>query len=110
MLIVLVIASGCTTRLADFTMISTRNVELDRVDLDSLPRTRGVSGEDSRFIFLFIPFGSPHLEEAIDDALEKGGGDVMTDAVMSSTIWWFLIGQNTLRVKGTVIDSRRTMQ
>lgn len=98
--------SGCSTRLGDFSVISTRNVSLDRVDLDALPQTRGVTGKDTSFIFLLIPFGFPHLEDAIDDALDKGGGDIMIDGVLRSTIWWLLIGQSTLSVKGTVVKTR----
>lgn len=97
---------GCSTRLGDMSIISSRTVNLDNVNLDSLPQTRNVEGEDRRFIFLFIPFGSPQLENAIDDALEKGGGDLMMDAVISSEVWWFLIGQSALIVKGTVVDTR----
>jgi|LGVE01.1.fsa_nt_gb hypothetical protein len=104
----LIFICGCATRLADLTIASTRNVALDEVDLDSLPQTQGVVGEDSSFVFLFIPFGFPHLEDAIDDALDKAGGDVMLDAIIYSKSWWFLVGQNKLEVKGTVVKTRGT--
>ena len=98
--------SGCAVRLGDMSVLSTRNVSLDRVDLDSRPQVKGVVGEDSKFMLLFIPLGIPHLEDAVDDALDKGQGDVMVDAVIHSTGWWFIIGQNSLRVKGTVVKTR----
>lgn len=104
--ILLVAAAGCSTRLADLTIISTKNVSLDKVDIDACPQKRNVEGEDSAFIFLFIPFGFPHLEDAIDDALKKGGGDTLVDGVLYRDGWWFLVGESTLRVEGTVVDTR----
>ncbi len=101
-----VILGGCSFRLADMTVVSTKNVTFDKVDLDKMPQVRGIVGKDSKFMFLFIPFGYPVLENAIDDALEKGGGDVMIDAVLYSKGWWFLVGENTLEVKGTVVNTR----
>lgn len=98
--------TGCKTRVGDLSVISTRNVSLDRVDLDHLPQTSNVEGEDSKWIFLIIPTGVPHLEDAIDDALIKGNGDVMVDAVVHSSGWWFLLGQSTLSVRGTVVNTR----
>jgi len=106
-MISLLFTFGCAVRLADLTMISTKNVTLDKVDLDSLPQTQGVVGKDEKFIFAGIPLGFPHLEEAIDDALEKGNGDMLIDSVIYSKHWdiW-IIGQNVLEVKGTVVKSR----
>ena len=98
---------GCSMRLADLTVASTRNVNLKEVDLDSLPQTKGIVGKDTKFTILFIPLGFPHVEDAIDDALDKGGGDVMIDAVLHSKWWYFLIiGQDSLEVKGTVVKTR----
>jgi hypothetical protein len=102
----LILETGCTTRVGDLTVLSTRNVTLDKVDLDRLPQVKGITGKDSKFIFLFIPFGVPHLEDAVDSALDKGGGDVLTDTVVYRQGWWFLIGETTLKVKGTVINTK----
>ncbi len=98
--------SACSVRLADLSVISTRNINLDRQDLDKLPQAKRVVGKDSVFIFLFIPFGRPVLEDAIDDALDKADGDIMIDAVIHMHSWWFLVGQNTMQVKGTVVKTR----
>jgi hypothetical protein len=98
--------SACTMRIGDLTVVATQNVNLDKVDLDKLPQTKGIRGEDSAFIFLFIPFGFPNLKEAIDDAMRKGNGDVMVDAVIYRTTFWFLIGVDSIEVKGNVIKTR----
>ncbi len=107
-LVIILMLSACTYRLADLTVISTRNVNLDKVDLDTLPKTSNIVGRDSKFSILFIPLGIPHLEDAVDDALQKGGGDILIDAVIYNEAWWFLIGQNTIKVKGDVIKTRDT--
>ena len=104
--ILLVSLSGCALRLADLNAISTRNLNLDRVDLDRL-EGQVVEGESSVFVFLFIPFGWPNLQDAVDDALDKGGGDLITDAVVYHK-WWtaILFGKQKLTVKGTVVKTR----
>ena len=98
--------AGCSMRIADFTICTTRNVNLDRVDLDTLPQQDKVEGFDKKFIFLFIPFGFPHLETAVDDALDKGNGDVMVDTAVYSEWWWFIVGQTGIKVRGTVVKTR----
>ncbi len=97
--------TGCMTRIADMTAVSTRNVCLDKCDLDTLPQTKAV-GESSRFIFFCIPFGVPRLGEAVDDALEKGHGDLMLDVSVYSGGWWFLVGEMKTQVKGNVVKTR----
>ncbi|MHC4473287.1 MAG: hypothetical protein ACYS99_20270 [Planctomycetota bacterium] len=96
---------GCKIRQADLTVVATGNVNLDRVDLDSLPG-QDVEGESVGWVVLFFPVSFPHLEDAVDDALRKGRGDLMTDAVMYTSGWWFLVGQNIITVKGRAVKTR----
>ncbi len=98
--------SGCTTHLTDLSMISNKNVSLNKVDIDKLPQKKNVEGEDSKFVFLFIPFGQPTLKEALNNALEKGNGDLMVDASVYMTSWWFLIGESGIKIKGDVVNTR----
>jgi len=103
----IIFLTGCSFRLAGMTVLSTRNVALNKVDLDKMPQVKGVKGEDSKWVVLGIPLGFPHLENAVDDALIKGGGDVMTDAVIQMEMWTILLfGQHAITVKGTVVNSR----
>ena len=54
---------------------------------------------------LFIPtFAGPSLAAAVDDAIARGHGDVLTRADVRSTKYWFLVGIETLTVRGNVID------
>jgi len=103
-----ILASGCSRRIADMTLMTTRIVSLDRVDLDKLPTKRRVVGEASRWWVLFIPLGlHPTLKEAVDDALNKGGGDIMTDAVVRVSGWTaILFTVETIEVEGEVVKTR----
>ncbi|MBZ0166757.1 MAG: hypothetical protein K8I00_08105, partial [Candidatus Omnitrophica bacterium] len=72
-----------------------------------LPQTKYVEGEDSTFMLLFIPLGLPQLEDAVDDALNKGNGDLMTDVVVHDKSWTaILFGKLTISVKGTVVNTK----
>ena len=106
--LVLLLVTGCVTneRVGDMTVLSTQNVTLDKVDIDSLPTKRGVIGKDERFVFLFIPFGQPRLEDAVDDALYKGNGDILLDPVVYRKGWWFLVGKNKIEVKASVVRTK----
>lgn len=99
--------TACSTRVADLTVVSPNTVSMKKLNLDELPSTRNVVGRDSSFVFLFIPLGLPNLEEAISDALAKGEGDLMIDTVIYRDAWSLLLfGHRTLRVQGTVINTR----
>ncbi len=100
-------AAGCATRQGTFTVLSTKNTEISRVDLKRVTFTRNVYGKDSRFWFLFIPFGSaPTLEEACDTCLERGHGDFMTSAVIYRTAWTvILFSYGAWTLEGDVGDS-----
>lgn len=98
--------SGCTTHLTDLSMISNKNINLNKVDIDKLPQKKNVEGEDTKFMLLFIPFGQPTLKGALNDALEKGNGDLMVDASVYVTQWWFLVGQVGIKIKGDVVNSK----
>jgi len=102
-----ILSSSCSTRHGDFTILSSKNVEISRVDLKRVDFTRNVEGVDSRFSLLLIPFGAePIMEEAVDACIEKGGGDFMTSAVIYHTNWSvILFGWEQWKVKGDVGDS-----
>ena len=102
----LMLSSGCTTRLGDMTLVSTRLVSLDGVDVSALPHSERVTGKSSKPVFLFIPLGFPNLLDAIDEALGKGDGDLLVDVVIRAEGGWFLVGQNGLTVTGTVVRTR----
>ena len=94
--------------MADCTVASTKNVKLSNLDLDTLPRTKGVEGQSTQLWFLgLIPLqGMPNIKDAMDDALAKGDGDLMLDAVFYEGGWSaILFSQHVVTVKGEVVNT-----
>ncbi|MBZ0166756.1 MAG: hypothetical protein K8I00_08100 [Candidatus Omnitrophica bacterium] len=109
-LVLVLICSGCATRHGDFTVVSNKLVRTSNFDIGSVERKKNITGEDVQHVIIFFPTsGPPTLEGAIDDAMEKGDGDVMTDAVIKS--WWFYIpyiyGKSGWSIKGDVVKTRK---
>ncbi len=97
------LASSCTQRLTDFTVISTKNVPIGNQPTDLKKGNMRVQGVDKRHIILFIPLGFPNLKEAIDKAIEKYPGAIaLADGVVKSKFMDFLVyGFNSYIVEGT---------
>lgn len=86
---------GCSSvRVADLTLVSTKNIDLSDTRLDIKAGTRQ-EGKDCVF------FVMPNLKNAIDKALEAGGGNVMVDQVTYVEPGFFYY--NCIRVEGTVL-------
>lgn len=87
--------SGCTVRLVDYTVISTKNAEL------GVDRSLGVPTDGKESYFLGIGF---NLEDAIDEALEKAGTkyDLMIDGVVSYQNLPFV---SVVKVDGLAVSS-----
>ncbi|NDY43416.1 hypothetical protein G3N55_11260 [Dissulfurirhabdus thermomarina] len=104
-----VLLCACSVRQGDFTVLSNRLVNTKDFALNDGRRQKTV-GRDVQRTILFIPIGGPPtLEEAIDDALDRSGGDVLTDAVVHRN-WFcipFLYAQSEWRVEGTAVRTRR---
>lgn len=94
-LLAVVVMSGCTTRLVDFTVISTKNVQM------SLDKSKGkeVNIKDLK------AFGfNATIKGALDKAIEAAGPgyDMLVDGVISYSNYYFVSGY---RVKGLAINS-----
>ena len=94
----LLVLDGCSLRLGDFTVLSTKNV-----DVSGVKQGDRYSGENCMNTVLFFPLGEINWKSAMDQALEKGKGDVMIDAVVTSKYWNALVyGQYCVVIEGTV--------
>ncbi len=96
--------AGCTTRLVDFTIISTKNVKLPKTGLGSR-----AEGKDCVFLILGIPTGVPNIKEAIDRTIESAGReyDALVDGVLSHSAWFaLLVGQVCYKIEGTPINTK----
>jgi hypothetical protein len=96
--------SGCTTRVLDFTVISSKNTNLRVKDAGKGQR---VVGEDMVGYFI-IPLGQPQVKTAVDKAIEKAGPGF--DALLDGVIFYkynvfLLFGSFGYSVEGTPIKT-----
>ena len=103
-------SGGCVVRHGDFTVLSNKLINVTDFELEKSDRIKGIEGKDVQHIVIFIPIGGPPtLEGALDDAFEKGGGDVMTDAVVKAGGFYipYIYGKFSWKVKGDVVKTRK---
>lgn len=98
--------TACTTHMADLTIVSDQNVNLNQINLDKMPQIRNVSGTDDAYTFIVIPLGTPTLKGAVNNALRKADGDLIVDASVDYHYFWFLLGWQQIEINGTVINTR----
>ncbi|ELF1741395.1 TPA: hypothetical protein ACP48G_003797 [Klebsiella pneumoniae] len=92
--------SGCTVRVADMTVGSTKNYNLNAA---KFVKGKRVVGEDKVPVVIF-PLGLPNVKTAMDRAIEKDKCAVgLSDVVVSELLHSFLFGQVGYRVEGTQI-------
>ena len=100
--------TGCSNRIADFTVTSTKNVNLNSTGLVIGDRT---TGEDGAAIILIVPTGIPNMKEAVDNAIETDRCSVgLSNVVISKFDAWFVLGGYTAyQVEGNhIIDTKLT--
>lgn len=87
--------SSCTSRLIDFTIISTKNMQM------SIDKTKGKEVK----IKMLKAFGiGAHLKDAIDKAIAAGGPgcDMLVDGVIRYSNYYFVAGY---RIEGVAMNS-----
>ena len=87
---------GCASRLTDFTVISTKNVQVSQA------KGKRVTGRDCAV------FATPNMKEAIDSAVEKANKtgqdyDALVDGVVYLRSWLLF---QCIEVEGTPINTR----
>jgi hypothetical protein len=96
------VMASCTTRVLDFTMVSSKNIDLSRGASFVRGKSR-VTGEDkAHWIILPTSYGS--IKEALDKAIESIPGCVaLLDGVISTRYWYvpYVYGQHFAIVEGT---------
>lgn len=105
--------SGCALRMVPhgrFDALSTHGVPALGFQIDGAPRTPDVEVVLLSQTFLWIPTRTdpPTLEEAIEEALRRGRGDLLVDAEVDRLFFAFplLYGQEGWRVRGDVVRTR----
>lgn len=95
--------SGCTVRVADLTVASTKNYNLNS---SKFLKGKRVMAEDSYPVILF-PMGIPNVKTAADRAIEQDKCAVgLTDVVVNQLNQFFIVGKIGLRVEGNLILDR----
>ncbi len=89
-------ATGCETRVGDFTAISSRTLSAKNVDINKLPRKEGCEGKKMWWFGM-----GANLKEPLEQALKSGNGNLMIDAAVYYEDDFFLTG---LRIRGTVVQ------
>lgn len=95
--------SGCSIRMMDLTVGSSKNFDLNSGNLQKGER---IVGEDSVPVFLMIPFGTPNMKEAVDNAIEKEHCAVgLSDVVITQNnhTLLMLVGSLGYEVEGNLI-------
>ncbi len=102
------LSTGCTQRMIDFTIISTKNIDLSKAASFRRAKARE-EGVDTKHIIVIIPTGVPNMKEAVDRAIEKVPGAVaLVDGVISFKHFYipYIYGQQSYVVEGTpLIDT-----
>lgn len=95
-----VFASGCTMRIADMTVSSTKNYNINSAKFIKGDR---VKGEDKYPVIIF-PMGIPNVKTAMDNAIQQHRCAVaLTDVVVSQLNHSFLFGSIGYRIEGDLV-------
>lgn len=98
-----ILLSGCTVRVADLTVASTKNYNLNGA---KFVKGKRVTAEDSYAVILF-PTGIPNVKTAADRAIEQDKCAVgLSDVVVTQLNHAFIFGKIGLRVEGNLVIDR----
>lgn len=111
-IVVTMVLSSCSQRLAEFTILSSKNIDYSK--LPDYKRMNGrVVGEDKAHIIILIPTGSPDTKEAIDKAIEAVPGCVaLVDVILERGGFYIplLYGQSWITIEGTPLVDQKVAQ
>ena len=96
---------GCSTSSGRLSVIVPAGVTINEFGLEHSTVKHNITGSDTAPILLFVPLGQPSFDLAVHDALQKGRGQILPDALVTDTTRWFvLFGWNRIEVSGNVVD------
>lgn len=103
-----IILSSCSQDLFNFTIVSTKNIELEKLSLLK-KSTEKAKGEDKSSIILFIPTKRIKIDKAISNTIDGIPGCVaLLDGSVYSKFWWipYIYGEQKIVIEATpLIDS-----
>ena len=89
---------GCSQNIAELSVISTTSFKHE----NEYRSVGMIKGNDSEYIIIFVPTGTPRIDDAVSDALHKGNADYITDAKIHYTTFYipYIGGQMRYTVQG----------
>ena len=103
--------SSCSQNVFNFTMVSTRNIELSRLSSFDKMSER-VEGEDKAHLVILIPTKLIRIDQAIDNTIAATPGCVaLLDGTIHQKFWWipYIYGQQKFVVEATpLVDPKYT--
>lgn len=112
LLLLSVLFCGCRSRVGDFTLITTKNIDLTTFSSHREESGERVTGEDAQFFFFGIPTDFYHIcniKEAVDDALDKKNSYMLIDATIYYERFWIPLcwwGYEKFEVTGVPIKRK----
>jgi len=106
--LILLCLSGCSQRLGDFTVLSTKNVDLSNFSTLQEKNTDRVRGEDVAHIIICFPNKVPTFKEAVDISLENNNAYMLSDAVLKYEWFWipYIYGQEKFVAEGIPVKKK----
>ena len=101
--LIMFLCSSCSQRILDFTIVSSKNVELSKANTFVRGNMR-VSKNDVSYIIILAPVGQINIKEAMDRAIESYTGCVaLLDGVIRTKSFYipFIFGRSAAIVEGT---------
>ena len=101
----LMLVTGCVHRIGDFTVASSKNMDIKRTTY-RVDESERLTAQDTSHIILFIPTGQPNMEEAMDNAIEQRAGAVgLSNVTVKSGFWWipYIYGQSWFEIEGNPV-------
>ncbi len=98
-----IILTSCSQNLFNFTLVSTKNIELEK--LSSLEKSNEkTTGEDKASIIVFIPTRTIKIDQAITNTIDEIPGCIaLLDGVVYSKFWWipYIYGEQKFVIEAT---------
>ncbi len=104
--LVILIFFGCSSKLAEFTIISTKNFDSQK----GLIEIGKVSGSDNASIICIFPTGKISMENAVDRAIEGAPNCcAISNAKFHQYFWYipYIYGQGGIVVEGTALKEKK---
>ncbi|WP_418262288.1 hypothetical protein [Flavobacterium faecale] len=104
--------TSCSQDLFNFTLISTKNIELSK--LSSLEKSsERVKGQDKMSLIVFFPTKRIKIDQAVSNTIEAVPGCVaLIDGTVHSKFWWipYIYGESKFVVEATPLIDPTTVK